>query len=57
LDAETQLAQTREETTKLAAKFSEEYLFTRGHFGFTGKLSLAAYAIGSTSSHYDRAKR
>lgn len=54
LDAETQLVQTREETTKLAAKFSEEYLFTRGHFGFTGN---TAYATCSASSRYDLAKR
>ena len=31
--------------------------FLRGHFDFTGKLSLAAYATSSTSPHYDRAKR
>lgn len=29
LDAETQLAQTREEATKLAAEFSEKRLFAR----------------------------
>ena len=37
----------------LTANFSDEELFTRGHFDFTGNLNLASYVAGSTSSHYD----
>lgn len=38
---------------QLTAYFSDEELFARGHFDFTGKPNLAAYVTGSTSSHYD----
>lgn len=47
------LAQTHEEVMALTANFSDEELFTRGHFDFTGKLNLASYVAGSASSHYD----
>ena len=38
---------------RLATNFSDEELFARGYFDFTGKLNLAAYITSSTSSHYD----
>ena len=52
-EAKTLLAQTHEKVMQLTAYFSDEELFARGHFDFTGKPNLAAYVTGSTSSHYD----
>ena len=52
-EAKALLAQTHEKVMALTANFSDEGLFTRGHFDFTGKLNLASYVAGSTSSHYD----
>ena len=49
----TLLAQTHEKVMTLTANFSDEELFARRYFNFTGKLNLAAYITGSTSSHYD----
>ena len=52
-EAKTLLAQTHEKAMALTANFSDEELFARGYFNFTGNLNLAAYVTGSTSSHYD----
>ena len=52
-EAKTLLAQTHEKVMQLTANFSDEELFTRGYFNFTGNLNLAAYITSSTSSHYD----
>jgi len=52
-EAKTLLAQTNEKVMQLTANFSDEELFTRGHFNYTGNLNLASYVTGSTSSHYD----
>ena len=49
----TLLAQTHEKVMTLTANFSDEELFTCGHFDFTGNLNLAFYVAGSTSSLYD----
>lgn len=32
---------------------SNEELFTKKHFSFTGTTSLGSYAVSATSSHYD----
>lgn len=52
-EAKTLLAQTHEKAMVLTANFSDEELFARGYFNFTGNLNLAARVTGSTSSHYD----
>ena len=52
-EAKTLLAQTHKKAMQLTAYFSDEELFARGYFNFTGNLNLAAYITSSTSSHYD----
>ena len=52
-EAKTLLAQTHEKVMQLTAYFSDEELFARGHFDFTGDLNLASYITSSASSHYD----
>ena len=52
-EAKALLAQTHEKVMALTVNFSDEELFARGYFNFTGNLNLAAYVTGSTSSHYD----
>ena len=52
-EAKALLTQTHEKAMALTANFSDEELFARGYFNFTGNLNLAAYVTGSTSSHYD----
>ena len=47
----------KHQVTALTANFSDEELFARGYFNFTGNLNLAAYVAGSTSSHYDWATK
>jgi hypothetical protein len=37
----------------LIAGFSDEELFTKRYFGWTGSTSLGAYCVSATSSHYD----
>jgi hypothetical protein len=39
--------------TALIEKHSDEELFTKKHYAWTGTTSLGAYLISSTSSHYD----
>ncbi len=41
------------ETMKLIETFSDEELFTKKYFLWTGTTSLGSYCISSTSSHYD----
>lgn len=45
------------ETMKLAEKFSDEELFTRGYFKWTGGNALGSYFVSDTSSHYDWAMK
>ena len=52
-EAKALLAQTHEKVMQLTAYFSDEELFARGHFDFTGDLNLVSYITGSASSHYD----
>ena len=52
-EAKTLLTQTHEKATVLMVNFSDEELFARGHFNYTGNLNLASYVTDSTSSHYD----
>lgn len=47
------LNQTHVEVIKLINTFSNEELFTKKHFSWTGTTSLGAYCISATSSHYD----
>ena len=46
------LTQSHSRIMNLAQKFSDDELFTKGHFAFTGGANLGSYIISSTSSHY-----
>lgn len=52
-EAATMLDQSFKEVQKLIKKHSEEELFEKKRYQWTGSTSLAAYLISSTSSHYD----
>ncbi len=41
------------EVMKLIESFSDEELFTKKYFSWTGTTSLGSYCISNTSSHYD----
>ncbi len=47
------LEHSHKEMMKLIESFSNEELFTKKYFSFTGTTSLGSYLISSTSSHYD----
>lgn len=42
---------------KLIESFSNEELFTKKHFTWTGTTSLGSYCVSATSSHYDWAMK
>ena len=37
----------------LIGKFTNEELFTKAHFPWTGTTSLDSYCVSATSSHYE----
>ncbi|MDU2984364.1 MAG: ClbS/DfsB family four-helix bundle protein, partial [Actinomyces sp.] len=37
----------------LIGKFTNEELFTKAHFSWTGTTSLGSYCVSATSSHYE----
>lgn len=46
------LKQSHESILALTQKFSDNELFDKKHFAFTGTTNLGSYVISSTSSHY-----
>ena len=52
-DAETMLKKTHKEVLALIATFSNEALFSKGTFDWTGTTTLGSYCVSATSSHYD----
>jgi hypothetical protein len=51
------LEESHLETMKLIDTFSQEQLFTKKYFPWTGTTNLGSYFISSTSSHYDWAMK
>ncbi|PIE47429.1 MAG: hypothetical protein CSA42_03240 [Gammaproteobacteria bacterium] len=47
------LTASHNEVMSLIKTFSDEALFTKKYFKWTGSTSLGSYCISSTSSHYD----
>ncbi len=47
------LTQSHADVIALIDSFSDEELFVKKHFSWTGSTSLGAYCISSTSSHYE----
>lgn len=52
-DAKKMLSESHAKVMKLAEKFSETELFTKGAFKWTGASTLGSYFISNTSSHYN----
>ena len=52
-DAETMLKKTHKEVMALIETFSNEALFSKGTFDWTGTTTLGSYCVSATSSHYD----
>lgn len=51
--AEAILKKTHKEVMALIETFSNEELFTKGAFNWTGTTTLGSYCVSATSSHYD----
>lgn len=56
-EAEEMLEQSHRKTMELLESFTDEQLFTKGYYKWTGTTSLGAYFISNTSSHYDWAMK
>ena len=52
-EAKALLKDSHEKTLALISQFSDQELFTKGFFEWTGTTSLGGYAVSATSSHYD----
>ena len=52
-NAETMLRKTHKEVLALIETFSNEALFSKGTFDWTGTTTLGSYCVSATSSHYD----
>jgi len=52
-DAETMLKKTHKEVMAIIETFSNEDLFSKGAFDWTGTTTLGSYCVSATSSHYD----
>ncbi|MFC6314290.1 ClbS/DfsB family four-helix bundle protein [Lapidilactobacillus achengensis] len=50
--AQTALRQSHQAVLALIDTFSDEALFTKAYFKWTGSTSLGSYCISATSSHY-----
>lgn len=53
VEAVTLLKNSHASVMELIDGFTNEELFTKGHFAWTGNVNLGSYVISSTSSHYD----
>jgi len=51
------LRQSHQDVMDLIEGFSDEELFTKKHFNWTGTSSLGSYCVSATSSHYDWAMK
>jgi hypothetical protein len=47
------MSEGHREVLKLIESFTNEELFTKKYYSWTGTTSLGSYAVSSTSSHYD----
>ena len=51
------LVKSHSEVMKLIDTFSDEQLFTKKYFTWTGSTNLGSYCVSATSSHYDWAMK
>lgn len=56
-EAKALVEKSHSETMELAEKFSNEELFTKGYFKWTGGNALGSYFVSDTSSHYEWAMK
>ncbi len=56
-DSIEMLKKSHKKSLALIQKFSNEELFTKKHYSWTGTTSLGSYCISATSSHYDWAMK
>ncbi|UTW47122.1 ClbS/DfsB family four-helix bundle protein [Bacterioplanoides sp. SCSIO 12839] len=52
-NAQAMLQQSHQQCIDLIEDFSDEVLFTKKYFDWTGTTSVGSYCISATSSHYD----
>jgi len=52
-EAKKMLLQSHEEVLALIEGFTDEDLFEKKRFNWTGTTSIGSYCVSSTSSHYD----
>ena len=55
--AREMLMQSHADVLALIAKFTDEELFTKKFYNWTGTSSLGSYCVSATSSHYDWAMK
>lgn len=53
IDAKKMLIDSHKNVMSLIDSFSNDELFTKGIFAWTGTSTLGAYCVSATSSHYD----
>ena len=51
--AKKQLNKSHQQCLDIIETYSDEELFTKKYFNWTGTTSLGSYAVSATSSHYD----
>lgn len=56
-DAKTMLKASHKSVIKITQKFSDEELFTKQYYDWTGTTTLGSYCISTLSSHYDWANK
>ncbi len=52
-DARKLLMKSHESVIALLCTFSNDQLFTKKHYNWTGTTSVGSYCVSATSSHYD----
>lgn len=52
-DSRTMLVESHREVMDMIEGFSDEELFERKHFSWTGASTLGSYCVSATASHYD----
>ncbi|MDR3037729.1 MAG: ClbS/DfsB family four-helix bundle protein [Candidatus Adiutrix sp.] len=55
--AQIMLKESHAEVTALIETFSNEELFSKNHFSWTGTSTLGSYCVSATASHYDWAMK
>jgi Uncharacterized conserved protein len=57
VDSKKMLKESHSEVVNLIETFTDDELFVKKHFPWTGTTSLGSYCVSATSSHYDWAMK